>query len=139
MIILDTNVISALMLNDPAKIIQTWMDRQSLQDLYIAAISVFELVYGIERLPIGKRRTQLAERLQIVISQAFADRILEFDAEAAEQAGKFRALHKNAGHHDDILDIQIAAIASTNNATLATRNTRDFEHFPIRVVNPWNA
>lgn len=139
MIILDTNVLSSLMLDDPAGMVRIWLDRQPAHKLYTTAISIFELTYGIERLPTGKRRTQLADRLQKVILRTFEKHILEFDTDAAEQAGKFRALHKNTGRHDDTLDFQIAGIASAHNATLATRNTRDFERLPIRLVNPWNS
>ncbi len=141
MIILDTNVLSACMLSNPDPVIVSWINDASFaQPIYTTAITIFEIEHGIQRMPQGKRRERLKSQFDGILrhESVFAD-VLDFDEAAALQSGFFADLTTRAGKTIDVRDIQIAGIIAIHNATLATRNTRDFEHFPIRVVNPWNS
>ena len=102
------------------------------------AITQAEILYGVEMLPAGKRRTRLAAAVEKVFSQEFRDRILPFDEDAAHFFPKIVAGRDALGRPISQLDAMIAAVARSHRATLATRNTPDFEHCGVRVVNPWD-
>lgn len=139
MFVLDTNVLSALMQETPLEEVRRWVDRQLLSRLFTCSVVVYELQFGIQNLSSGRKYEHLNDRLQHIILHDFRDRVLPFDEESALLAGKLRAERRQAGFNDSPLDIQIAAITITSSATLATRNIKDFEHLPIRLVNPWSS
>ncbi len=137
MIILDTNVVSELMRPVYASAISHSLSKYSADELHSTSITLAEILYGIELLPAGKRKSELlagAERLFRVVLDG---RILPFDESAAQDFSRVAAGRRAAGRPISELDAQIAAIASVHDATLATRNTADFEGCGIRLVNPW--
>ena len=138
MLVLDTNVISEMMKALPSPRVMEWWSQQQSVELFTTTITVAEILYGIEILPRGKRRDSLRTEAEIVFNQDLAGRILPFDEEAArvfpEVAGGRRALGRPIAE----LDAQIAAIARSRNAALATRNIADFEGCGVRLVNPWH-
>lgn len=137
MILLDTNVISELMRPAPDPRVTSWLDDQARDHLRICAISVAEIKRGIWRLPDGKRK----ERLWVVFERALTislnSVVLSFDEGAASAFGELAAKRQKAGFNTEMLDLMIAAIALTNDAKLATRNTRDFEGCGLELINPW--
>ena len=137
MIILDTNVLSELMKATSAPVVFAWMSLQSPDDLFTTTVTMAEILYGIELLPKGKRRDALLHEVEIVFTARFAGRILAFDEPAAQMFGSIVAGRRLQGRAIGIADGQIAAIARAHDATLATRNTNDFEGCGVRVVNPW--
>ncbi|MBP9726825.1 MAG: type II toxin-antitoxin system VapC family toxin [Gammaproteobacteria bacterium] len=137
MIILDTNIISELMKPVPNKTVIAWLDQQSILMLYTTSISVAEIYYGLQNLPTGKRRNDIETSFHQVIQAAFNQRILAFDVTSAACYGILLARRKNAGIPMSTLDAQIAAIATAANATLATRNTKDFLECDIDIINPF--
>ncbi|MEM1093218.1 MAG: type II toxin-antitoxin system VapC family toxin [Bacteroidota bacterium] len=137
MIILDTNVISELMRPKPNKGVAAWLEAQDLLELATTGITVAEIQRGLMRLPDGKRRRGLEERFSAFIDEAFAERLLVFDKAAAYACGPVSAKRESQGLHADTVDMMIAAIATTAQAVLATRNTSDFEGCGISLVNPW--
>lgn len=137
MTILDTNVISELMKAIPAQAVRTWFSLQHPDDLFISAISVAEILYGIELLPKGKRRDGLLEEAEVTFAKNFSGRILTFDEQAARLFGSIVATRRLQGRPIGIADGEIAAIARCHNASLATRDTGDFEGCGVRLVNPW--
>ncbi len=136
MIIIDTNVVSELMRPTPAAQVQSWAASQSGRDLYTTAITVAEIRYGIERLPAGRRRDELASTAAAIFAR-FAEKILPFDLLAAEYYGQILTGRERLGMPMDALDAQIAAICRPRQASLATRNVADFRETGIDVVNPW--
>jgi predicted nucleic acid-binding protein len=98
------------------------------------AVSVSEIVFGLERLPPGRRRSDLRARFDVF---AEALTVLPMDEVAAREAGRFRALRERAGLAAQPSDMMIAGIVSVAGADLATRNVRDFEALPIAVLDPW--
>jgi len=137
MIVLDTNVISDAMLPMPNGKVQQWLSAQTSPQLFTTTVSLAEILYGIEILPVGKRRAGLLATAETMFTNLFAQRILGFDVPAARAFPAIAASRRLKGRPISIVDAQIAAIAKANDATLATRNTSDFEGCGIRLVNPW--
>jgi toxin FitB len=138
MIVLDTNILSELMRPDPDQAVIAWMDSQDPAKLFLTAITVAEILYGIARLPDGKRKAGLRERGVAMLQEDFAGRIISFDEAAAAQYARVVCERQSSGRSIGMADAQIAAICRTlNGATLATRNSRDFEGIGLVLANPW--
>lgn len=137
MIVLDTNVLSELMRPSPNENVVRWLDNQVSSDVALTSITVAEILYGIERLPEGKRRSSFAEAAADLLENEFAGLILPFCAQSAACYATEAASAEQKGLSVSMADTQIAAICITHNATLATRNIRDFENFPLALINPW--
>ena len=137
MILLDTNVLSELMKAKPAPQVVAWIDQQPAGQLYISAITVAEILYGIARLPDGKRKTSFADLARLMFEEDFAGRILPFDTKAASRYASLAATSEAQGRVADMADAQIAAIAALYDAPVATRNVRHFDHLGVSVINPW--
>ena len=137
MMILDTNLLSALMQRQPGVAVVEWLDRQSADTIWVTSITLFEARYGLKLLADGQRKTLLEQRFDELVQLELANRIAVFDVRAAGQAAQLAAERKARGRPVDIRDTFIAGIAIARGATLATRNTKHFEDLPTPVVNPW--
>ncbi|MGH2781831.1 MAG: type II toxin-antitoxin system VapC family toxin [Thermoleophilaceae bacterium] len=138
MIVVDTNVASELMRPSPSPSVVAWVRASSPPQLHTTAITVAEVLYGIERLAEGRRRTLLGTTAREVFS-SFADRVLPFDERAAEEYAEIVAAREAGGRPISGFDAQIAAICRGHGATLATRNATDFQETGIVTLNPWIA
>jgi predicted nucleic acid-binding protein len=138
-IILDTNVLSALMRTAPEAPVVTWLDRQPAESVWITSITVFETRLGLALLPQGRRRRALEAAFGRLLEDDLENRVLDFDAAAATSAASLAADRQRAGHPADMRDTQIAGIAIARHATLATRNVRHFADLKVPVVDPWIA
>jgi toxin FitB len=138
MILIDTNVLSALMRIENEPDIKGWLDRQSAENLRVSSPSLFEAHYGLHRLPAGRRRRELESRLTDVLADVFRNRIVPLDMIASMEAGRIHALHIAQGRNVDVPDSQIAGIARTLGASVATRNVDDFAGTGLAIVNPWS-
>ena len=139
MIIVDTNVVSELRRPAPDMSVVGWFARQPEEDLFLTAVSEAELRYGIEILPAGQRRTRLAMATERMLQQYFAGRILPFDSDAALAYATIAAARRAEGDPISQADCQIAAIARSRGAAVATRYVSDFSGCGIDVINPWQA
>jgi predicted nucleic acid-binding protein len=137
-IILDTNVLSALMRTDPDRSVVSWLDRQPPESIWITAITLFEARFGLALLPAGRRRRLLEAAFDRMLADDLENRVLDFDTAAANQSAALAAQRQAAGRPVDMRDTQIAGIAIARRATLATRNVRHFEGLSVAVVDPWN-
>ena len=137
MILLDTNVLSELMRPSPAAEVLRWMTTHPASQLFTTTITQAEILYGLEVMPKGNRRAALQLAIEAMFEEDFADRILPFDSDAARVFPKIAGARRALGRPIAQWDAQIAAIARSRGAALATRNSNDFEHCGIRVVNPW--
>lgn len=136
MILLDTNVLSELMRERADGHVVDWLRAQVLESLFTTALSEAELRAGVAILPSSKRRNAL-EQMVTEILRGFAGRILPFDSDAAGHYALVLEQRRRAGHPIGPVDGQIAAIARTHGARLATRNVGDFEGCGVELVNPW--
>jgi toxin FitB len=138
-IILDTNVISELARIDPEQSVVTWLDSLPAAEVATTAITAAELLYGVARLPDGRRRAALAETIDVLINEDFRGRLEPFDGLAAEQYAAVVVGREKKGRPISTADAQIAAICRVHSATLATRNVGDFTDTGIGLINPWDA
>lgn len=139
MILLDTNVISALMQREPEARVVAWLDAKPPESIWTTSVTVFEVRCGLELLASGRRRHLLEEAFARTLEEDFENRVAVFDPTAAEAAGRLAAERRRAGRPVEIRDVQIAGIVTARKATLATRNLRHFEGFGLELVNPWSA
>jgi len=137
MIILDTNVLSALMRPLPEPIVAAWLDRQPRSSVWVNSITVLEVQHGIQLLPAGKRCTGLFEMFDRLVLGGLDRRIAGFDSAAAHEAANLMTARRKTGRDYELKDAMIAGIVIARHATLATRNTRHFDDLPGKVVNPW--
>jgi len=138
-IILDTNVLSALMRQAPELPVVQWLDGQQADSVWITSVTLFEARFGLAVLPRGKRRQALEAAFARLLSEDLEDRVLAFDTAAATEAASLAAERQKAGRPVDFRDTQIAGIALSRRATLATRNTRHFQDLRVPVVDPWHS
>ena len=136
-ILLDTNVVSELIRKVPDPAVISWVSDHRLYDLFFSAVSEAELRYGAAILPPGRRRDTLFLEINAMLRDAFEDRVLPFDSDAARAYGNIAAVRRSAGRPVAPADCQIAAIAASRNMAVGTRNVRDFEDMGIEIVDPW--
>lgn len=139
MILVDTNVISEPLRVSPDRRVIDWLDRQPLETLFLSVVTVAELRCGVARLPAGKRRNGLSERLETQVLPIFAGRILSFDLAATQAYADLMARAQAAGSAIGMADGYMAAIAKGNGMTVATRDTSPFVAAGVSVINPWLA
>ncbi len=138
MILVDTNVLSALMRLDRETAVRTWFDNQDWGQLRVCAPSLFEIHYGLSAMPAGRKRREIKARLADVLADVFGNSVVAFDAFAAQAAGEIHAEHAAKGRNVEVPDSLIAGVARLLGAAIATRNSADFAGLGIPLVNPWD-
>jgi predicted nucleic acid-binding protein len=136
MILLDTNVLSELTKPRPDPRVVGWL-RQCAPALALPTVAVAEMAYGVEKLVEGRRREELLEALRRLVLE-FADRLFDFNVEAAWTYGRILGATRRAGRPMAVPDALIAAIAKANGCALATRNVKDFAHTGLELIDPWH-
>lgn len=137
MILIDTNIVSAIMAPAPVNAVVDWLNTHDTMLLYLSTITIAEIGYGLRVLPNGKRKKLLAERFKAFVAKGFEQRVLSFDAPAAYQYAEVMGHRKEIGRPLSIADGQIASIALVNDFAVATRNIRDFEDCGVKLINPF--
>lgn len=137
MIILDTNVLSEMMEPAPAAQVVDWMARQPAAGLYTTSITQAEILHGLMLLPPGRRRRALQAAATSMFAEDFGGRILGFGTDEAPPYAGIASERRRAGRPISHFDAQIAAIARSTGAVLATRNVTDFDGCGVTLVNPW--
>ncbi|MBX9458469.1 MAG: type II toxin-antitoxin system VapC family toxin [Rhizobium sp.] len=136
MYILDTNVVSELRKKqsrraDPNVI--RWAESVVPAQIYLSVVTIFEIEIGIQRLSLrGDEVDRLQRWLSDQVLIAFAERILPIDQHIAMLFAT--TMVPTTRPYRDTL---IAATAQHHGYTVVTRNTRDFDGLPIRLLNPW--
>ena len=136
MIILDTNVLSALMRQTPDREVIEWLDDQPRSSIWITSITILEVQFGLQIMLAGKRRSLLMQGFEALLER-IGGRVAGFDEAAARQAAELMAVRQRKGQPGDLRDTMIAGIAIAHRATLATRNVVHFNDIAVSVVNPW--
>ena len=139
MIILDTNVLSALMRQTADKNVVAWLDKQPRTSVWTTSVTILEIRFGLQILPAGKRRSRLIEAFETVLVDEMGRRVAPFDTVAAQHAGELMASRHKKGRPVELRDTMIAGIVLACHATLATRNTPHFEDLSVPVINPWSS
>jgi predicted nucleic acid-binding protein len=138
MVILDTNVLSALMLETPDEAVVLWLDRQARTSVWTTAITTFEIRAGLEIMPPGRRRVRLEAGFIQLLREQIEGRVLPFDQAAADAAATLIGRRHTGGQPRKLRDTMMAGIVVAQRATLATRNVRHFDDLDVRVVDPWH-
>ena len=138
MIVLDTNVLSALMRKDREPAVLRWLDGQPPESIWLSSVTVFEVQFGIGLLARGKRQQALTIAFEQLLHDDFEGRVADFDTAAADAAAGIAVKRERAGRPVDVRDTWIAGIVVSRQAALATRNTRHFEDLDLALVNPWS-
>jgi hypothetical protein len=137
MIVLDTNVLSALMRQSADKKVVDWLDKQPRSSVWTTSVTILEIRFGLQILPVGKRRSILIQAFEKVLVDKIERRVAPFDTVAAQEAGDLMALRHKKGRPGELRDTMIAGIVLACHATLATRNISHFEDLAVPVLNPW--
>ncbi len=137
MVLLDTNVVSELMLASPNQDVLAWVDNLPSRELFVTAVTEAEIRTGVAFLPDGARRRGLLGAVERTLGSLFPDRVLPFDSSAARAYADIAASRRAAGRPISQSDCQIAAIALTRGMAVATRNVRDFSETGVDVIDPW--
>jgi predicted nucleic acid-binding protein len=129
--------LSSIRTSSPSEIVLRWLAAQEPSAVFITTITQAEVLYGIEFLSAGKRRTRLCAVIEKLLAEDFEGRILSFDEDSARVFAKIVTGREAAGRPISQFDAMIAAIARSRGAAVATRNTNDYAHCGVRVINPW--
>ena len=139
MIVLDTDVLSALMRAVPEPVVVQWLDEQPADSVWITSVTLFEVSLGLALLPAGRRRRALEAAFGALLHEDLDDRVLDVDRAAAAAAAALAAGRQRTGRPVDLRDTLIAGIATARRARLATRNVRRFADLAVEVVDPWRS
>lgn len=137
MIVLDTDVISELLRPKPYNAVEAWLADQPPASVFTTAIAEAEILYGVRLLPDGKRRQELLAAIGLIFAEDLAGRVLPFDEDAADAYAMLAVARRQDGRPISQFDAQIAAIAASRGAAIATRNVADFADIGVAVINPW--
>ncbi|HDR9510094.1 VapC toxin family PIN domain ribonuclease [Burkholderia cepacia] len=137
MILVDTNVIFEPLRREPSAAVIEWLDAQNVETLFLAAISLAEMRFGVAVLPEGRRREWLHQSIERRVVPLFRGRILPFDDAASKAYASLRARACVAGSAIAPVDCFIAATAEANGLIVATRDVAPFEAVGLRVIDPW--
>jgi len=135
--LLDTNAVSEWVKPRPDPGLIGWMEAADEDRVFLSVVSLAELSYGVERLPVGKRRKRLEEWLKHELPLRFEGRLLPVDTDVAEAWGKTVSGSEAAGRPMSAMDAFLAATAEVHRLTLVTRNVSDFPLLKA-VLNPWS-
>ena len=138
MLLLDTNVLSALIAPTPSPSVRAWIVRQQRELFVTASVCQSEILAGLAIMPAGQRRRGLERAVHLMLLEEFAGRILPFDSAAATAYAQLFAARRRAGRPLPEMDLMIMAIALSHGADIVTRNVRDFVDAGVTVINPWN-
>jgi toxin FitB len=139
MIIVDTNVVAEVMKPSPVPVVVSWLNDQEASTLFLTTITLGEIGFGLRVMPQGKRRRQMEQGFERVITEAFIGRILVFDEAAARLYAEVMGRRREIGRPLSVLDAQIASIARANGCAVSTRNVRDFEECGVEILNPFTS
>jgi predicted nucleic acid-binding protein len=132
--LLDTNVISQRTKSTPNASVVAWLSQSRVSELYLSAISLSEIRFGIEEMQPGRKRANFEHWLTHDLRQGFAGRVLTVDERIAEEAGRLTSMGKKAGAKPELADALIAATARVHGLRLATLNRRHFEWLGVKLV-----
>lgn len=135
--LLDTNVLSEIRRPQPDQQVLTWLDQVDEDRTYLSVITIAEIARGVALMDEGRRRSELAQWLELDLPGRFGDRILPVDTQIALIWGNLLASTRKEGIGLSVMDGWIAATAIAQDLTLVTRNTKDFENLPLTLLDPW--
>jgi predicted nucleic acid-binding protein len=137
-ILLDTNVISEMMRENPDATVLARLDQFPTESVWTTSITVFEIRHGLQILAAGRARKRLETAFSAIVEDELEGRVLPLDIDAATKAGMIAAECRLAGRSIDIRDALISGIAVARKAAIATRNLKHFADTGVPLINPWS-
>ena len=135
--LLDTNVLSELRRPKPNRKVVAFIAAQPLELLYVSAVTLAEIRFGIEVVTDATKRAELNDWLAHKVRPMFEQRVLSVTEDIMV---KWRLLvedgHK-AGYTFSQPDLIIATTALNHGLTVVTRNVSDYQRVRTPVFNPW--
>lgn len=135
--LLDTNVISELRRPRPHARVRDFVARQKLEDLFVSAVTLAEIRFGIESVSDAGRRAELSDWLAHSVRPMFNQRVLEVSEDVMFRWRLLVEEGRKAGHTFSQPDLIIAATALQHGLSVVTRDTADYERARVPIVNPW--
>lgn len=135
--LLDTNVLSELRRPKPDQRVVAFVASQPLDDLFISAVTLAEIRFGIEMVADAQRRADLADWLSNKVRPLFEQRVLQVSEDVMLKWRLMVEDGRRAGHTFSQPDLIIAASAAHYGMTVVTRDGSDFERAKVPVLNPW--
>ncbi|MBD2457719.1 type II toxin-antitoxin system VapC family toxin [Nostoc sp. LEGE 06077] len=136
--LLDTCLISELVVKQPNQKVLDWLDAQEPETLYLSVITIGEIAKGISKLPTSKRKDSLLTWLNVTLPHRFEQRILSVDVSTMMLWGNLVGQLELLGRPLPVMDSLIAAIVLQYSLTLVTRNENDFAGTGVVIFNPWS-
>jgi len=137
-IVLDTNVVSEVMKSSPAARVTRWLASHARSTIFTTSVTQAEIFFGLEIMPHGRKRDALYNAATSMFRNQFADHVLAFDGDASHIFAMIAAARRRAGQPIGQFDCQIAAIARSHGAAIATRDLRDFADYGVQLIDPWS-
>lgn len=135
--LLDTCVISEFVKPKPERKVLEWLNSVEVDRVFLSAVTLGEIQFGISNRPASNRRTELEVWLNIELMKQFAGRVLPLDGDTFITWGQMAAQQKRQGELMGVMDSLIAATALQHKMVLVTRNGVDFKATGLSLFNPW--
>jgi len=139
MFVLDTNILSAMMSTQAVPQVAAWIAGQPADLLFTTSVSQAEILSGLAIMAEGRRRLDLEAAARAMFLEDFEGRVLPFDMDAAIAYADIFAARRRAGRPTATVDLMIASVARSHNASVVTRDISGFEGCGLPVINPWDA
>jgi toxin FitB len=136
--LLDTCVISEVIARQPNHKVIEFVDSLDSDTVYLSAITIGEIVKGIEKMPASRRKTDLLVWFKEDLLMRFDGKIVALDKDVLMEWGTFTARLESVGISMPAIDSLIAASARLHQMTIITRNVTDFAAADVAIVNPWD-
>ena len=134
--LLDANVVSEVVKPRPEPRVLSFLATET--DLWLSAVVLHEVQFGIQKLDPGRRRDQMRSGIEAYLPR-YVHRFLRVDSVEATVAATMRAEALRRGRTLSVTDALIAATARVHGLTVATRNVKDFQGVDVDLLNPWDA
>jgi toxin FitB len=134
--LLDTNVISELRRPDRTHpSVAAWVDSVDPLELFLSAITIFEIEIGVLRFERRDARQGASLRawMDTQVLPTFDGRIIPVDVAVAQRCARLHVPNPRAER-----DALIAATALAHRLTVVTRNVADFQPMGVDIINPWD-
>lgn len=137
--LLDTNVLSELRRPRPDQKVIAFVAGCPLNQLYVSAVTLAEIRFGIELVSESNRRADLNEWLTRKVRPMFGERVLQITEDIMLKWRLLVEEGRKAGHTFSQPDLIIAATALHHGLTVVTRDRSDYDKARVPVFNPWDA
>ena len=137
--LLDTNILSELRRPRPEPNVLAFIAAQPLDRLFVSAVTLAEIRFGIELVPEVTKRAALNDWLAHTVRPIFEQRVLPVSEDVMFKWRLLVEEGRKAGHTFSQPDLIIAATALHHGLTLVSRDTGDFEKTGVPLLNPWVA